>query len=86
MPAYTYKCKACNHEFERVLKIAERDLPTTEQCPECKAEGQVYKTILGAPALGDPVRLGLIKPDSGFKEVMQKIHAANPGSNLNTKF
>jgi putative FmdB family regulatory protein len=86
MPAYTYKCQACNHEFEKVLKIADRDLPINEPCPECKTQGQVLKTILGAPSLGDPVRLGIRKTDSGFKEVMQKIHAANPGSNLNSKF
>ena len=86
MPAYTYHCNSCNHDFEKVLKIADRDLPTQEPCPSCNAEGQVQKTILGAPSIGDPVRLGVIKPDSGFKEVMQKIHAANPGSNLNQKF
>lgn len=86
MPAYTYHCSNCNHDFEKVLKIADRDLPVTEPCPQCSAEGQVHKTILGAPTIGDPVRLGVIKPDNGFKEVMQKIHAANPGSNLNMKF
>lgn len=86
MPAYTYHCNNCNHDFESILRIADRDLPTKEPCPSCKAEGQVHKTILGAPSVGDPVRLGIIKPDSGFKEVMQKIHAANPGSNLNQKF
>lgn len=86
MPAYTYHCNNCSHDFEKILKIADRDLPIQEPCPSCNTEGQVHKTILGAPSLGDPVRLGIIKPDSGFKEVMQKIHAANPGSNLNTKF
>ena len=86
MPAYTYHCDSCNHDFEAILKIADRDLPTQEPCPNCHTEGQVHKTILGAPSIGDPVRLGVVKPDSGFKEVMQKIHAANPGSNLNQKF
>ena len=86
MPAYTYRCEACKHEFERVYKIADRDLPSSEPCPSCGVEGQVLKTISGAPSLGDPVRLGIRKPDQGFKEVMQKIHSNNPGSNLNLKF
>lgn len=86
MPLYTYKCEHCAHEFEAVLKIAEMHQPVQSPCPKCGVEGHVQKTILGAPSIGDPVRLGLIKPDSGFKEVMQKIHAANPGSNLNSKF
>ena len=86
MPQYTYRCDACNHNFDTVLRIADRDLPTKEPCPQCLVQGQVIKTILGAPSIGDPVRLGITKADSGFKEVLQKIHAANPGSNLNQKF
>lgn len=86
MPLYNYQCKHCSHEFEKVLKIADMHLPSSEPCPKCGVEGQVIKTISGAPNLGDPVRLGLRKPDQGFKEVMQKIHANNPGSNLNIKF
>jgi hypothetical protein len=38
--------------------------------------------FLEAPPLGDPVRLGIRKVDSGFKEVLQKIKRANPGSTL----
>jgi hypothetical protein len=33
-------------------------------------------------AMGDSVRLGIRKPDSGFQEVLSKIHAANYKSNL----
>lgn len=86
MPLYSYKCNKCETEFEQVLKIAEMHLPTTKPCPKCNTEGSVLKTITGAPSLGDPVRLGLRKVDNGFKEVMQKIHHNNPGSNLNQKF
>ena len=86
MPLYNYHCDACNHDFEQSLKIAEMHQPIAEPCPSCRAEGQVRKTISGAPSLGDPVRLGITKADNGFKEVLQKIHANNPGSNLNQKF
>lgn len=86
MPLYNYKCESCNHEFEKVLKIAEMHQPSQEPCPSCGHQGNVIKTISGAPSLGDSVRLGIRKPDQGFKEVMQRIHAANPKSNLNQKF
>jgi putative FmdB family regulatory protein len=86
MPLYSYRCEACKHEFEQVLKIAEMHLPSSAPCPSCGVEGQVLKTITGAPSLGDPVRLGIRRPDNGFKEVMQKIHDANPKSNLRDKF
>jgi hypothetical protein len=40
---------------------------------------------MGAPAMGDSVRLGIRKPDQGFNEVLSKIHAANYKSNLADK-
>jgi putative FmdB family regulatory protein len=86
MPLYDYRCNHCSHEFEKVLKVAELHLPTTQPCPACGLEGHVEKTIVGAPPIGDAVRLGIRRTDDGFKEVLQKIHSNNPGSNLNIKF
>lgn len=41
--------------------------------------------VLTAPSLGDPTKLtSTRKLDSGFKEVLQKIHEKTPGSELNT--
>lgn len=86
MPTYTYHCTKCDHDSERILKIADMHLPTTEPCSNCQSEGTVVKTIGGAPAMGDAVRLGLRRTDDGFKEVMQRIGAANIHSNLYKKF
>lgn len=33
MPAYEYACPACDHRFERVLRITESSTP--QECPEC---------------------------------------------------
>ena len=41
------------------------------------------ESMLGMNALIDPVRLGIRRPDQGFKEVLQKIHEKTPGSQLN---
>jgi len=85
MPTYDYACSSCNHSFEKFLSIGNRHLPTEEPCAQCAATGTVMQSI-GAPSVGDAVRLGIRKIDNGFKEVLQKIHHNNPRSNLNNKF
>lgn len=55
--------------------------PTEEPCSECG--GSVEKVILGAPTVGDAIRLGVTRPDGGMKEVLQKIHERTAGSTLN---
>lgn len=61
--------------------IDNRAIPETEPCPEC-GKIKVEKIMTGAPALGDPIRLGLKRPDDGFKDVLRKIHDSTPGSVL----
>jgi len=41
MPIYEYKCKKCDHKFDKLQKIS--DEPLT-QCPECK-KGSLEKLI-----------------------------------------
>lgn len=79
MPMYDYACPSCNHEFEKNVKIANYQEP--QPCPECggMADRMAVKT---APSLGDPVRLGLLKPPEGFREVLRNIHTRNHGSVL----
>ena len=84
MPTYDYKCSSCEHIWSEFKKIADRDEPVSSECPNCKETGHIEKILLAAPGLGDPVRLGLMKPDNGFKEVLQKIHEKTPGSTLNS--
>lgn len=82
---YDYKCSKCEHVFERTLPMADHHLPEKEPCPECNEAGTVYKYFGSGkgPALIDPVRLGVRKPTSEFKEVLSKIHERMPGSKLN---
>jgi len=82
MPTYDYRCNDCSHQWEGIRKIAEMDAPTHEPCPSCGETGNIGRVLMGAPSFGDPVRLGKIKPDNGFKEVLQKIHSRTPGSQL----
>jgi hypothetical protein len=40
--------------------------------------------ILGAPTIGDPVRMGLLKPDNGFRDVLRKLKKDHPLGHFNT--
>lgn len=74
MPTYEFRNKETGEVTAVFMKMSERekylqDNPHLEQ------------TITQAPAFtGDHV---VIKKDSGFKEVLQKIHEKTPGSQLN---
>ena len=42
MPIYSYKCKKCGHEFDRLCKTY--DAPKTAKCPECGGRGKKQLT------------------------------------------
>lgn len=81
MPNYDYRCGACDHRFEEFRSIKDRKKPCKAPCPSC-GEKAVEQFIASAPVLIDPVRLGVRRPDSGFKEVISKIKAAHPRSKM----
>lgn len=76
MPFYKFKNKETQEVVEKFLKISEKESFLKDN-PE-------LESILEAPMLCDPVRVGARKMDTGFKEVLQKIHEKTPGSELNT--
>lgn len=49
-----------------------------------KDNPQLESILLGAPSIGDPIRLGIRKPDNGFREVLSKAKEAHPLGNVNT--
>jgi hypothetical protein len=77
MPTYDFRHRETGEIVEKVMKISERD-------DFLRDNPQYESVILGAPSLGDPVRLGLRKPDQGFREVLQKAKAAHPLGKINT--
>lgn len=77
MPTYDFRHKETGEIIEKVMKISERD--------DFLRDNPDYESvILGAPSIGDPIRLGVRKPDQGFREVLQKAKAAHPKGNINT--
>ncbi len=77
MPTYDFRHRETGEIVEKVMKISERD-------DFLRDNPQYESVILGAPSIGDPVRLGLRKPDQGFREVLQKAKAAHPLGKINT--
>jgi hypothetical protein len=77
MPTYDFRHRETGEVIEKLMKISERE--------EFLRDNPQYESvILGAPSIGDPVRLGIRKPDQGFREVLQKAKAAHPLGNINT--
>jgi hypothetical protein len=77
MPTYTFRNKDTEEIFDKIMSWDSRE--------EYLKENPSLEVIMGAPAMGDSVRLGIRKPDQGFNEVLSKIHAANYKSNLSDK-
>jgi predicted nucleic acid-binding Zn ribbon protein len=73
MPTYEFRNKETGEVTEHVMRIAALD--------EFKANNpHLEQTITRAPAFaGDHIT---IKKDTGFKEVLQRIHEKTPGSQL----
>lgn len=83
MPIYDYECQSCKHVFTDTKRISERKEPESSPCPKC-GEMKVQQVILSAPSVADPVRIGVTKKDSGFKEVLAGIHSRTAGSKLDS--
>jgi putative FmdB family regulatory protein len=49
---YDYKCSKCEHEFQRVLKVADVHVPNDEPCPECGEIGGVQRHITTPSSMG----------------------------------
>lgn len=78
MPIYKFRNTQTNEEFEQLMGISARE-------QYLKENPHIEPMIAGAPMLCDPVRVGVRKKDTGFKEVLQKIHERAPKSDLASK-
>ena len=78
MPTYVFKNTETGEIFEKILKMSELDNYKVQYPTH-----QRHYDSDNIPAFADPVRVGVRKTDSGFKEVLQKIHEKTPGSTLN---
>lgn len=80
MPTYEYKCKSCNIVFEKILRIADRENPIKEECPECKSINSVERYISASTdvAWSDSYTLGRIKPPQDWQNFVSALKKQNP--------
>lgn len=76
MPTYSFRNKDTGEVFDKILRIADREEFLTQN-------PHLESVITGAPAFTGDHITAVKKYDSGFKEVLQKIHERTPGSQLN---
>ena len=67
MPNYDYMCKECDHVWEEQQTVASRNVPRYNPCPNCGTSEDIV-LVVGSPRIGDPVQLGIRRPEKGFLE------------------
>jgi hypothetical protein len=77
MPVYAFKNLNTGEVEEHTFRISEYD-KFKEDNPHLE------RYIDGSPGMSDPVRLGLVKPAEGFREVLRNIKKGSPRSKFNT--
>lgn len=76
MPIYNFRNNETGEEFQDMMSMSELD--------KYLEENKHITQMLSAPAIVDPTRVGLRKPDSGFRDVLKKIKSKHIRSNINT--
>jgi len=80
MPTYSFRNNQTGEEFDDIMPISKLD--------QYKIDNPHLTQLLGTPPLGDPVRLGMKKPDDTFRDLLKQIKKNNDSkrirSNINT--
>lgn len=66
MPSYTFLNTDSGEVFTTIMSIAERE-------EYLKANPHIQQQLISAPSIGDSIRLGLKKPDNGFRDRLKEI-------------
>jgi hypothetical protein len=76
MPSYTFKDKITGELTTKMMSLSERDsyLEDNENLQLC----------LATPGFADPHRMGRIKPDDNFRDLLRETKKAHRGSTVNT--
>lgn len=74
MPIYSFRDKNTQETFDEMMTWDQK-VQFLEENPH------IESIITSAPAIGDSVRLGLKKPDQGFRDVLKNIKSNKAYSN-----
>jgi putative FmdB family regulatory protein len=72
MPLYDFNCQHCGQEFEKALKIVDRNEPLSNPCPMCQENGSVVSTIT-SPRIVSGVGDFRAKVPDVFKDRLREI-------------
>lgn len=70
MPTYTFLNTDTGESFTEIMSMSERE-------EYLASNPHIQQQIVSAPSLGDPIRLGLRKPDNGFRDRLKEIKKAH---------
>ena len=77
MQTYKFLDTNTGKEFDVFMSISERDV-------YLKNNPNLQQLVNGFPGMADPTRVGLRKPDDGFKDVLKEIKGKHRKSTINT--
>lgn len=78
MPTYTFR----NNETQEVYDLVFSSFSKKDKYLEDNPNVQQIHT--SCPSIGDPIRLGIRKPDDAFRDKLKDIKRAHRGSTVNT--
>ena len=74
MPTYSFRNKETGEEFDEIMSISKLD--------QYKIDNPQLEQLLGTPPIGDPIRLGMKKPDDTFRDILKQIKKNNDGKRI----
>jgi hypothetical protein len=77
MPTYEFRNVETGEIVERVMRMSEYD-------DFVKNNPHLERFFSAAPPIGDPIRLGLKKPDDAFRDRLKDIKSTHYKSKINT--
>ena len=77
MPIYQYKNEETGEISDHYMSIAAMQ--------QFDIDNPNMKKIIHAPAIGDPIRLGITKTPDSFNDMLKTIKKNNAGSTIETR-
>jgi hypothetical protein len=76
MPTYTFKDKDTQAVFDKQMPMSERE-------QYLKDNPNLEQLIVNPLAIGDSIRLGLRKPDDGFRDALREVKKKHKHNTIN---
>ncbi len=80
MPLYQYMCGGCSNSFDKLVRMDDRHVPTTEPCPSCGKTGDVYHQMTALNIVASAKTN--LTPPSEFRTILDNIKKHNPRNTI----